>query len=75
MRTDLDTKILEKLSERVERLCRAINDPDAVAMGKDWSWAELTHEALPELEAYLSGANVNVDAQIPAPTKPESITD
>jgi hypothetical protein len=57
MRTDLDTKILEKLSERVERLCRAINDPYAVSMGKDWSWAELTHEALPELESYLSGAN------------------
>ena len=57
MRTDLDTKILEKLTERVERLCRAINELDAVAMGKDWSWAELTHEALPELEAYLSGAN------------------
>ena len=60
MRTDLDTKILEKLSERVERLCRAINDADAVAMGKDWSWAELTHDALPELEAYLSGANAEV---------------
>jgi len=58
MRPDLDTKILEKLSERVERLCRAINNTDAVAMGKDWSWAELTHEALPALEDYLSGTNV-----------------
>jgi len=55
MRTNLDPKILEKLSERVTRLCCAINDPDAVAMGKDWSWAELTHEALPELGQYLFG--------------------
>lgn len=56
MRTELDTKILEKLADRVVRLCKSINDPDAVAMGKDWSWAELTHNALPELAKYLSGS-------------------
>jgi Mn-dependent DtxR family transcriptional regulator len=54
MKKPLDTKILEKLSERVERLCRVINDPNAAPMGKDWQWAELTNEALPELETYLS---------------------
>jgi len=57
---NLDTKTLETLSERVARLCRDINDPDAVAMGKDWSWVELTRKAIPELEAYLSGSNAKL---------------
>ena len=57
MRTDIDTRILEKLTERVERLCREYNDPNTTGMGKDWAWTELTHEALPDLEEYLNGGN------------------
>lgn len=49
----LDTKMLEKLAERVARLCKNLNDTEGVAMGQDWTWAELTREALPELDNYL----------------------
>ena len=49
----LDTKKLEDLCERVVRKCREING-DALPMAKDWAWAELTHEALPDLLKYIS---------------------
>lgn len=51
--TPLCTIKLQELTERVVRLCKNINDKNAMAMGKDWTWAELTHEALPELKKYL----------------------
>lgn len=59
MRTNIDTRILGPLADRVARLCKSMNDPHAVAMGKDSSWDELTHDALPNLEAYLSEADVS----------------
>lgn len=55
--TPLCTIKLQELTERVVRLCKNINDKNAVAMGKDWTWAELTHEALPELKKYLKEIN------------------
>ena len=49
----LDTKTLERLAERVARLCKNFNEPNGIPMSKDSTWAELTNEALPELENYF----------------------
>ena len=57
MRTPLCTTKLQDLTERVARLCKSLNNENGIAMGKDWSWAELTHEALPALEEYLKKVN------------------
>ncbi len=52
MSEPIDTKKLQALCERVARKCEGI-DGDALPIAKDHKWAELVHDALPELTAFI----------------------